>query len=79
MTRAKPPEKILAVVGIYKALATELGMDGWESMNGAVTAQLLATATQIAMASDTTDMGIMSIPGTKITRVVDMKDIDAQH
>ena len=35
-----------------------------------VMAALIDAATRIAMATDTRDMGIMTIPGTNITRVV---------
>jgi hypothetical protein len=57
---AHPSEKTIAVVGVLKALSTELGWTG--PLDPIVTAALIHTATTIAMATDTRDMGIMTAP-----------------
>jgi len=53
---AAPSEKVMATVGIYAALSTELGFD--DPSETMVIALLNASVT-IAMATDTKDMGIM--------------------
>lgn len=68
--RDKPAEKVLAVVGIYDALRTELGVGGPGEVESALTVALLDAATKIAMATDTKDMGIMGMEVPKA---------DAQH
>jgi hypothetical protein len=54
-------EKILAVAGTYTALATELE-GNIDPSDPRVQAALLTTATAIAMASDTKDIGLLAQP-----------------
>jgi hypothetical protein len=54
-------EKILAVAGTYSALATELE-GNIDPSDPRVQAALLTTATAIAMASDTKDIGLLAQP-----------------
>lgn len=57
--RDKPAEKVLAVVGIFNALLTELP-DTVAFFDPGVQAALIDSATKIAMATDTKDMGLMA-------------------
>ena len=62
MSRIAPPsEKIMAVASIYKALSGEIG--DWIVLDDPrLQVQMLATATTIAMGTDTRDMGIIGMP-----------------
>jgi hypothetical protein len=58
---AAPSEKIVAVAGIYRALIDELP-DDLHTGDPIVQASLLDAGVRIAMATDTRDMGILTLP-----------------
>ncbi len=60
---AVPAEKIIAVTGTYRALVTELG-DSINPETSTVQAALIHAATEIAMRTDTKDMGLLAGPIT---------------
>lgn len=55
-----PSQKIVAVAGTFVALRDELGMNNGLLLDPIVTAAIIDAAVEIAMHTDTRDMGILA-------------------